>query len=379
MAATFRVDDFGAKADGTTDATQAAQDAIDAVAKAGAGRVHFPAGAYRLTRSLVLPGAMRCDVTGDGQSTRLLHENEEPVLLWPEGSACRESSVRNLNIHSTTEKAPDVPAIAVLGGAERSLFTNILFDGPTSSGIWTERVIDTTTIEHCLFWGGVAGTGIRCARGSEVRIIGGRIIGAHGGKAGTGIHLTENNGGVHVVTTDIIGLETGMKIGEPGNQSNREIFITHATFDGCGTGLWQVDHSYTSIAGCWAASSDEAQILVDESARGAILAIAGGTIFNGGAWNRPGAHHGMVVRAGSFTLSGVTVRNNKGIGLLVEEGVRDYAVTGCRIAENGTGAVLRGDSYAFTGNVLARNGEDLADEGGPTKEVAHNVIRAQTG
>jgi hypothetical protein len=170
-----------------------------------------------------------------------------------------------------------------------------------------------------------------------------------------------------------------MKIGEPGHTSNREIFITHATFDSSVHGLWQSDHAYTSIAGCWSASCDEEQILLDRDATGAILSIAGGTIFNGGAYGRPGAHHGLVVRAGRFTLSGVSIRHNKGTGLLIEDSgaksaVRDYAVTGCRIHDNGTGAVLRGDNFVVSNNVFTDNGEHLIDRGGANRQVQGNVF-----
>jgi hypothetical protein len=123
----------------------------------------------------------------------------------------------------------------------------------------------------------------------------------------------------------------------------------------------------------WAASSDEEQILMDKDAHGAIMTIPGGTIFNGGASKRPGSGNGMVVHAGSFMLTGVTVRNNKGTGLYVGDGISDYTVTGCRFIGNGSAAELRGDSYACTGNVFARNTKALTDMGGPNKSVQGNV------
>ena len=39
-----------------------------------------------------------------------------------------------------------------------------------------------------------------------------------------------------------------------------------------------------------------------------MLVISGGSIFNGGAYGKPGEHNGLVVRAGTFVLSGVTIR-----------------------------------------------------------------------
>lgn len=377
------VRDFGATGDGRTDDTQAAQKAIDATLKTGGGCVHFPAGRYCIRKNLVIGSSDRVDITGDGFSSVLLHEVDEPLLLWPEKAACRESSVRNLSLVSSgKDKSKNTPVIACLGGAERSLFQNLLFkaEGCSMGGaVSVEKVMDTTTMDQCLLWGHINGVGLRVAQGSEVRIIGGRFIGAIDpykaiGSGNVGVLLTGNNGGVHIIGTDIIGWETCLQIGEPGGPSNREIFITHATFDSSKHGIRQIDHAYTSIAGCWSASSDEDQILMEETAEGAIMSIAGGTIFNGGAYGRPGAHNGMVVKAGSFTLSGISIRHNKGTGLLVGEKVRSYTITGCRIHDNGTGAVLNGSDYAVTGCVFGGKQRHLIDQGTGNKSVTANVV-----
>jgi len=377
----FDVAQFGAKGDGVTDDTKAIQAAIDAAVSARGGHIYFPAGQYRITRSLIFTSADKFDITGDGKSSVLLHENDEPLLLWKENAPCRESSVRDLAFTSIkSDKSHDTPVIYCLGGVERSFFQNLFFNNSGArmgSGIFVEKVMDTTTLDHCLMWG-VGGTGVRVARGSEVRIFGGRIIGSNpypSAPTGTiGVHLTGGNGGVHIVTTDLIGLHTGLRIGDPGAASNREVFITHSSLDSNVHGIHQVDHTYLSIAGCWAASSDEDQILVDDQASGAIVVISGGTIFNGGAYGRPGSANGMVVRAGSFVLSGVTIRNNKGTGILVEGSkVRDYAINGCRIVENGAGASLAGDNFTFTGNVLTRNTRNLIDKGTKNKVIQGNI------
>ncbi|MBV9864123.1 MAG: right-handed parallel beta-helix repeat-containing protein [Abitibacteriaceae bacterium] len=369
---------FGAQGDGKTDDTRAVQTAIDAALKAGGGHIHFPAGQYRITRSLRFASLERVDVTGVGGSSTLLHENDEPLLLWPEGVSCREVSVRHLRVQSTkNDKSSASAVIACLGGVERSLFHHLLFFADTvrsGSGIITQQVADTTTLESCVMWR-IGGTGLRVARGSEVRVIGGRITGDGSLRPeNIGIHLMGDNGGVHVVTTDLIGLHTSMKIGEPGHTSNREVFITHATFDSSVHGLWQSDNAYTSIAGCWAASCDEEQILLDRDCAGAILSIAGGTIFNGGAYGRPGAHHGLVVRAGRFTLSGTNIRYNKGTGILLDNGARDYTITGCRIHNNGVGASLRGENLIVSNNLFAANGQHLVDNSGHNKQVSGNVF-----
>jgi hypothetical protein len=271
-----------------------------------------------------------------------------------------------------------------------------------------------------------------CGR-SEVRIEGGRVIGGRTqGKATTvaeaiagpiGIHVTGNNGGVHVVSTDVIGLGIGMLLDDSSGQgSNRETFVSHGTFDSDGVGILVRDSSYLSIAGCWAASSDVAQIWLAPTATNAVLSIAGGTIFNGGTYfAQPasrsseamcpiaGGCSGLVVDAGTFTLTGVIVRNNRGAGIAVRpqpwtnthaenKSVGDpvksvgvttdvgsialahssyFTVTGCQIYGNGQGMAIEGASFAITGNVLHDNQNEskisTVDGSSPPPVVANNV------
>ncbi len=376
--APFDVRRFGAKGDGKADDTAAAQAAIDAALRSRAGRVHFPSGEYRITKSLRIGSAERIDITGDGWSTQLLHERDEHLFLWPAGISCRECSVRHLRVVSAVEdKGRGTAAIACLGGVERSFFSHLLFSRGKrfGSGIVTESVADTTSIDHCVMWE-ISGTGVRLARGSEIRIFGGRITGDGSfHPANVGVLLTTDNGGVHIVTTDLILLHTGLQIGEAGRKANREIFVTHATFDSSKHGLRQLDHASTSLAGFWAASSDEYQILIEESAVVAIVSFSGGTIFNGGAYRRPGSHHGIVVKAGRFTLSGVHVRHNLGTGIWAGPGARDYAITGCRVHDNGLGMRMEGRRGAITGNVFTANGKDARMTLDAERQTMANVWR----
>lgn len=127
-----------------------------------------------------------------------------------------------------------------------------------------------------------------------------------------------------------------------GAGSNREIFIAQATFDSSWRGLAIYDNSYVDIAGCWAASSEDANIYVSPNSSNALvrgfvtermdfalpqvamemkfalkmmdvctqyakLSISGGTIFNACAEqpNKTESNascYGMVVHAGSFAI-----------------------------------------------------------------------------
>jgi hypothetical protein len=160
-------------------------------------------------------------------------------------------------------------------------------------------------------------------KGSEVRLIGGRIFGDHNGPSwvagSVGMHVTGNNGGVHVVSTDLIGLETGILLDNVSGQgSNREVFLSQATVDSNYRSLVVNDNSYVDFSGVWTASSGDANIYVGKDAH-PLISMHGGTIFNSGAesllGNKDGiAWHGL----GSFVLSGVTVRNNQGRGIWID-------------------------------------------------------------
>jgi hypothetical protein len=230
---------------------------------------------------------------------------------------------------------------------------------PVTSGIAMVGVADTNTVRDVIMWE-IKGTGIQIGRGSEVRILGGRIIGAAlRFDESIGIHCTGNNGGVHVENTDVIALGTGMLIdNSSGAGSNREIFISQATFDSNGQGLVIRDNSYVSIIGIWAASSTIHQVFVDYNSS-ALLSISGGTIFNGGVYECPNSTNwcnGITVNSGSFILNGVEVRNNHGRGIWVtNKSVTQFQIISCRLFENGQGLNVNGSSFIISNNLCNSN------------------------
>ncbi len=182
---------------------------------------------------------------------------------------------------------------------------------PLISGINLAGVTDTNTIRDVIMWG-IKGTGIQIGYGSEIRILGGRIIGVGlRFDQSIGIHCTGNNGGVHVENTDVIALAIGMLIDNiSGAGSNREIFISQATLDSNGQGLVIRDNSYVSIIGIWAASSTIHQVFIEENTT-ALVSISGGTIFNGGVYECPNISNwcnGITVKSGTFILNGVALK-----------------------------------------------------------------------
>eukprot|EP00698_Gefionella_okellyi_P017762 TRINITY_DN5240_c0_g1_i4.p2 TRINITY_DN5240_c0_g1~~TRINITY_DN5240_c0_g1_i4.p2 ORF type:complete len:264 (+),score=64.77 TRINITY_DN5240_c0_g1_i4:1512-2303(+) len=232
-------------------------------------------------------------------------------------------------------------------------------DTPMGSGINFGPLTDSVSVLECQMWL-VTGTGVTIGKGSEVRIEGGRIIGTAARNDGSiGVHVTGNNGGVHIVATDVIGLQEGVRLEDSsGAGSNREIFISQATMDSNWRGLSVLDNSYVDITGCWAASSVQDNIWVAPGLAGPLLVMTGGTIFNAGAYGGdPNTqNNGIVVNSGSFQISGVAIRNNLGKGIWVaSDTVKQFSVTGCRIVDNGIGALVDGAEFVVTGNVFGGN------------------------
>ena len=158
---------------------------------------------------------------------------------------------------------------------------------------------------------------------------------------------------------------------------NREIFLVQATLDSNWRGLVVRDDSYVDFSGVWAASSGDANIWVSPDSGGALLSLTGGTIFNAGTYAQkgpiqPGAANGLVAHAGTFALSGVTVRNNKGVGLWAKAPLSAFAVSGCKFYGNGKNLDLQGDGYAVTGNVFDGSPSTIAP-GAKSAVVANNV------
>lgn len=94
-----------------------------------------------------------------------------------------------------------------------------------SSCILMKTYCDTNTIRDCLFWK-ITGTGIEIPYGAEVRIKGGRIWGVGNRHDNSiGIHVTGNNGGVHIDTTDVNGLQTGLLLDNSSGYIVLKIYI----------------------------------------------------------------------------------------------------------------------------------------------------------
>ena len=358
------VKDYGATGSGTVDDTLAIRSALSASLNGTNKVLYFPAGSYLVTGKLTVDVQTPISIVGDGWCSNILWAFNGNLFEWSTGIVCRECTVRDLKITSSSvAKSTTSAAISCKGGVEKSLFDNLLVFPAAAykpgTGIHFTGVCDSTTIRDCQLWL-IKGVGIRIGSGSEIRIQGGRVIGDNSRTDGSiGVQITGNCGGVHIVSTDLISLNDGVCIdNSSGAGSNREIFLTHATLDSCGRGLSVKDNSYVSLAGCWAASCNSDNIHVEAGLTSPLLNISGGSIFNAGSGggDTTVGRNGITVNSGSFVLNGVSVRNNLGRGIWVPNTtVKDYAITGCRVVDNGQGAKLTGSNYLLANNVFTRN------------------------
>ena len=391
----FNVVAFGARGDGRSDDTAAFQRTFDALGD-GPGQVVVPTGNFLLTKSVHCASPGLFSVRGEGPGSNLLWSFDDHLLSFA-GSTVAMATLSDFTVASVgAKKSRGSAALSFPAGVVKSQFENIQLIGagglpsgggvpnttPIGTGFDLGTVTDTVALRNCLLWFG-SGVGIKIGHGSEVRVEGGRWIGTKndgGPKDSVGIYVTGNNGGVHVTSSDVISWGTGIQLDATnGKGSNREIFLTHATLDSNQRGLAVFDNSYVSIAGCWAASSDLDNIWTHPSSN-AQLAISGGTIFNAGAEGGDCADdqcNGITVNGGSFVLSGVEVRSNKGYGVWTPNAkVTGFVINGCRVFGNGrVGARLSGKDFAVTGNVFFGNsgGNLKLDSPSDAHVVANNV------
>jgi hypothetical protein len=398
----FDIRSFGAVGDGTTDDSAAVQAAVQAAIAAGGGTVYVPTGAYLMTQTVYVNASLPLQLRGEGWSSNFLWSSNNDLFVWAPADGSQPahlviqdfavSCVGAAKVNNAASGNGSATALRFSTGLVRSVLSTLLFYGagpvpytnqPTvlcGNNLDLGPLTDTVTVRDALQWF-VGGTGVSIGRGSEVRILGGRIIGpANRSDGSVGVHVRGNNGGVHVAETDVIGLGTGILIeNASGAGSNREIFITHATMDSNGIGLHINDASYTSVAGCWAASSDRHQVLLDTGAGGAHVQIVGGTIFNGGAISGDCSEvgqecNGLTAYAGRFSITGTLIWANKRVGVwIAEPSLAGYLITGNRMECNGQAVRLAGSLYAATGNVVLGSAVPDVWGNGTGAVVANNV------
>jgi hypothetical protein len=355
---TFNVMNFGAKAlDGMGfDDTTSIQAAIDAVIAAGRGTVYFPAGRYYVTAPLVTASNIKISFVGDGRCSQIGWAFDGNLFSFP--VAMDSVRFEKLYVYGGPGKSATSWAIKFAVGVAQSNFDSFhmanVYEG---SGI-DLGVADTDTLHDCILSVTAAATGLRVCAGSEVRMIGGRICGPVNPPLGTsiGVDITGNQGGFHLVGTDVIGHGTGLRSWNgTGSGSNREIFIDQATFDACCVSIDVFDEPYIACDGVWSSGSGDV---------GVYLRGAGHIIWNGGTI-RYGGKYGGSSGIGAYITSGRALfsgtqfgwcTGTDGTAILGVTGAEAISVVGCQITDNIKAAnVAACTHYCFVGNFIDAN------------------------
>lgn len=259
---------FGASGDGASDDTAAFDAAVAYLlgqpALAHGGVLYVPAGTYRITSTIMVPTSGAFTIQGDGWVSNIVWDSASNLFQWPSAAPASNMLIQDVLVSVPSSWGPSAAplfAFSFPGGLTQSLLRHIKIENPSYkaygvSGIDMGPVSDTNEVVSCVFWL-LTGTGIRIGRGSEIRVSSGRVIslGALQSPAGSiGVHVTGNNGsclavnqplllqaarlltvcpgGVHVVSTDVIGWNRGIVLDSSNGQgSNREVFINQATID----------------------------------------------------------------------------------------------------------------------------------------------------
>lgn len=242
----------GVPPDGVTNQGPHLQRCVDGcLSDAACSGLYFTAGRYLLNETVIFnhdlrpAGATPLTLHGQGRSVVLVWAFDGNLLLFTGAPGPTEAAWDRLTVENLVVEAAGAPqsgeycALNFTSGLTQSLLANIVISaalGPGGTrpggGFDLGPLTDTVTVDNCLMY--VIGIGIRIGRGSEVRVKGGRICGDAGSRslAGVGIHVTGNNGGVHVIGTDVIGHMIGVLLdNSSGAGSNREVFLAQATLD----------------------------------------------------------------------------------------------------------------------------------------------------
>ncbi|CAF5031021.1 unnamed protein product, partial [Rotaria sp. Silwood1] len=163
----FNIRDYGAVGDGQTDDTHAI---VETIAKCmeGGGVFYIPTGTFVVRSSLIFKTNNRFTITGDGLK---------------DGSELSQLTIRDFAITSSAVLKPLDKFAIYAQDLVQSQIEHIIINSndskssPVSSGIAMVGVADTNTIRDIIMWE-IKGTGIQIGYGSEIRILGGRIVGA---------------------------------------------------------------------------------------------------------------------------------------------------------------------------------------------------------
>jgi hypothetical protein len=164
---------FGALGDGSTDDTAAFAAALEFVLSlANTGVLYVPAGAYRITSTLMVPSTAAFTLQGDGWISNIIWDTPSNLFQWPSTTPASNMLVQDVMVTVPLTWGPSSAplfAFAFPAGLTQSLLRHIKIFNPSYKGYGVSgfdlgAISDTSEIVSCVLWL-LTGTGVRIGKG----------------------------------------------------------------------------------------------------------------------------------------------------------------------------------------------------------------------
>jgi hypothetical protein len=378
------VRDHGATGNGATDDTDSIYaaldvlaDALEAIPEPASGTIVFPAGIYRITRSIELkPGITSGNITiaGTGRfSSRIKADGNFSAFNVSVGGC----EIRDLQIVQF-DPGSDSAAITVIETTGirldnlvlKTSYAGIICRG--GSGHFISNIYSTVFSGTLILLEGTD-TGIKNCVDIFIDTVIADVIGNSGY---AGIIIKDVTHGLYISKVALKGFAYGMRItgNGPGN-----IFCNQVISDSCTDNAFQIESGITMrFSQCWGSSSNNGfRILggyniwldgctaINNKFDGVYVNTSGGVHIRNSqiarnSQNLPEAHHGIYV---CQSISGVTVEGcrlgsaepyleKQGYGAFFDGGSNSYIATGNDARGNIVGGIFSGGSNSVVANNL---------------------------
>ena len=155
---------FGASGDGTSDDTAAFTAALEFLltqpALARGGVLYVPAGAYRITSTLMVPTTGAFTLQGDGWISNIIWDTPTHLFQWPTTTPANNMLIQDIMVTIPSSWGPSsLPlfAFSFPAGLTQSLLRHIKIFNPSYkgygvSGIDMGAISDTNEVVSCVLW-----------------------------------------------------------------------------------------------------------------------------------------------------------------------------------------------------------------------------------
>jgi hypothetical protein len=387
----YNVLDYGAVGNGTTDDTNAIQDAVDAAAAAGGGTVILPANTYYVATTVII-STNGISIVGVNTAATIIKAPNTGSAATLKFTGCDSGAVKNLTISSSA----------------RSTGISILFDNNCTCTT-VEDVNLTSQYIGVQINGGVIH---RVNRGNWLMSAGGTGLYV-GGPVGAGeqtiaeLHVSRitlaasssthpaigfqlrNLSGAFIDSCDVIHCIVGLSITPSSGTRVEYCFFSNCCWDSSDDRNIIIDASLANryvhgmfFSNCWSATATYDCCVVTGSNVNGCSFVAH-KFFNSTSGNGLWVSAAKNVYVDNCQASGIAVGNaycflgnasdfavrNSFAGVVGSTGSATFPANSI-----GMRVVAGCNNYIITGNVFRGNATNVLDQGGPNKVVTANLI-----